>query len=147
MNEGVRRSAGLGPVLGAVGVAIAALVLSIGVLVWRSGAQRQVIDAQTARCRNADLAACDNLRSQCIKRSGESCTALAESILASAAPHDIREAVRLLAEACELRDRNACLRAASLLAKGDGVPADPGRATQLRARACTLGATDACTQR
>lgn len=147
MNEGVRRSAGIGPALGAVGVAVVAVVLSIGILLWRSGAQRQVIDAETARCRNADLVACDNLRSQCIKRSGESCTALAESILASAAPHDTREAVRLLGEACELRDRNACVRAASLLSKGDGVPADPGRATELRARACTLGATDACAPR
>src|SRR2546430_2335337 len=48
MNESVRRSAGIGPALGAVGVAVGALVLSIGILVWRSGAQRQVIDAETA---------------------------------------------------------------------------------------------------
>src|SRR4051812_16967300 len=131
MTEGARRAphlAGLGPVLGAVGVAGGALVLSVAILVWRGGAQRQVLDAETARCRKADLAACDQLRSQCIKRSGESCTPPAESIPAPPAPPDTREAVRPPGEACELRARPACLRPSKPLGTGDGPPADLRRA-------------------
>jgi len=146
MTEGAQRSArsSLAPALGAAALAAVALVLSIGMLLWRSGAQRQVIDAETARCRNGDLAACDNLRSQCLKRSGESCTALAESILANNPQRDAHEALRLLNEGCDLRDRNACLRAASLLQAGTLLPPDAPTAARLRQRACTLGAPQAC---
>ena len=88
------------------------------------------------------MAACDALRSQCMKRSAEACESLAESLFRS--NRDTKDAMRLLAEACALSNRNACLRGGRRLLEGNGVPKDIAEATRLLDRGCTLGAREAC---
>jgi hypothetical protein len=130
------------PALGAAGVAVLAVVGAVALLIWRGGAQRDLLDAEMARCQKADMAACDALRSQCMKRSGEACESLAESLLRSG--RDTKDAVRLLSEGCALGNRNACLGGGRRLLEGDGVPKDTATATRLLDRGCKLGAREAC---
>lgn len=135
----------IAPALGAAAVAVLAVVGAVALLIWRGGAQRDLLDAEMARCEKADMAACDALRSQCMKRSAEACESLAESLFRS--NRDMKDAVRLLSEACALSNRNACLRGGRRLLEGDGVPKDTATATRLLDRGCNLGAREACALR
>src|SRR5882672_9401971 len=111
--SGASSRSNIAPALGAAAVAVLAVVGAVVILVWRGGAQRDLLDAEMARCQQADMAACDALRSQCMKRSGEACESLAESLLRS--KRDAKDAMRLLSEACALSTRKACLRGGRLL--------------------------------
>src|SRR5882724_1560647 len=117
MTDAMRLSgkSGMAPALGAAGFTLLAVGISLGILVWRGGAQREILDAESARCIKADLKACDVLRNQCLKRNGEACEALASSIWQSGPNRDLREAMRLYSESCQLRDRSACVGAARKL--------------------------------
>jgi TPR repeat protein len=127
---------------------VLALGIAVGVALWQSSAQRQVLDAQQERCAKGDAASCDALRSLCLKRYGDACESLAEAILASPAERrDDRDAMRLLSEACDLRSRRACVRGARKLLEGEGVAKDPDGAKRLVDRGCELGAKEACTLR
>ena len=141
MTDASSRS-NLAPALGAVAVAVLAIAGAVALLVWRGGAQRDLLDAEMARCMKADMVACDALRSQCIKRSGEACESLAESLFRT--NRDTKDAIRLMSEACTLGDRNACLRGGRRLLEGNGVPKDTAAATPLLERGCKLGAREAC---
>ena len=133
----------MAPALGAAAVAVLAVAGAVGLLVWRGGAQRDLLDAEMARCQKADMAACEALRSQCLKRSAEACESLAESLLRS--HRDTKDAMRLLSEACALSNRNACLSGGRrLLEGGDGLPKDVSGAVRLLDRGCRLGAREAC---
>jgi len=139
---------GLWPALWALAAGVLALGGAVAVALWQSGAQRQVLDAQQGRCEKGDPGACDALRSLCLKRNGDGCEALAESILASPPERrDVRDAMQLLSEACELRTRRACVRAGRKLLEGDGVAKDPAAAARLFDRGCELGAREACALR
>ena len=132
----------MAPALGAVAVAVLAVAGAVGLLVWRGGAQRDLLDAEMARCQKADLTACDALRSQCLKRSAEACESLAESLLRS--HRDTKDAMRLLSDACALGNRNACLGGGRRLLEGDGIQKDVAEAVKLLDRGCRLGAREAC---
>jgi hypothetical protein len=125
-------------------IALVALGLSVGLLVWRGGAQREVLDTVTARCEKGDPGACDALRNLCLRRNGDGCEALATTILTAPSKGDVRDAMHLLSEACELRNRRACLRAGRKLLDGDGVSRDAAEAGRLLARGCELGDPEAC---
>jgi TPR repeat protein len=136
---------GVAPALWGVGSGVLALGIAVGVSLWQSGAQRQVLDADQARCGRGDTTACDALRSLCLKRYGDACEALAEAIFVLPADkRDTRDAMRLLGEACELRTRRACVSAGRKLLEGNGVAKDPAEAKRLLARGCELGEKDAC---
>ncbi|HEX4335456.1 MAG TPA: hypothetical protein VH062_06050 [Polyangiaceae bacterium] len=135
---------GYAPAIGAAAIAVVALGLSVGMLVWRGGAQREVLDAVTARCERSEPQACDALRNLCLKRNGDGCEALAQTILAAKPPGDVRDAMHLLSEACELRNRRACMTAARKLLDGDGIPKDTAEAARLLDRGCELGEREAC---
>jgi TPR repeat protein len=79
-----------------------------------------------------------------MKRSGEACTALAESILGAGGGADVREAMRLLKEGCLYRDRTACMHAGRMYLSGDRVAKDADQARSLLDRACELGAKEGC---
>jgi TPR repeat protein len=128
----------MAPALGAAAVTVLAAVGAVVIIVWRGGAQRDLLDAEMARCQKADMAACDALRSQCMKRSAEACESLAESLFRS--NRDMKDAMRL-------SNRNACLRGGRRLLEGNGVPKDIAEATRLLDRGCTLGAREACALR
>jgi TPR repeat protein len=134
--------------LPAIGGAILASALCVGIAVgflrWREDAQRQLLNERKGRCGRGDLAACDLLRSACLKRVGEGCLALAETYLAPGPRHDGPEGVRLLTEACDHHMVEACRRAALLYEEGRDVPLDRDRAAALLKRACTLGDATAC---
>jgi hypothetical protein len=141
MADGSNRS-NIAPALGAVAVAVLAIAAAVALLVWRGGAQRDLLDAEMARCLKADMAACDALRSQCIKRSGEACESLAESLFRS--NRDTKDAMRLMSEGCALGNRNACLRGGRRLLEGNGIRKDVAEAKRLLERGCRLGAREAC---
>ncbi|HVW27104.1 MAG TPA: hypothetical protein VHC69_17180 [Polyangiaceae bacterium] len=139
---------GLAPVLWALGTGVLAVIVAVGISLWQSGAQRQVLDTQQARCEQGVTAGCDALRTLCLKRYGDACEALAGAILASPSERqDSRDAMRLLTEACDLRNRRACVRGAHKLLDGDGVAKDPAEGKRLAERGCELGATEACALR
>ncbi len=135
---------GVAPALGAVAIGIVALGASVGMLMWRSSAQREVLDAVRGRCEQSQPAACDALRNLCLKRNGDACEALAEAILAKPSKGDVRDAMQLLTEACEFGNRRACVRAARKFLAGDGVQKDLSEAARLLTRGCELGAREAC---
>jgi TPR repeat protein len=140
-----RRISGVAPALWGVAAGVLALGVAFGVSVWQSGAQREMLDANQKRCTSGNTMACDALRSLCLKRYGDGCEALAEAILASPGEkRDVRDALRLLSEACEWRTRRACVRAGRMLLDGDGVAKDPAEAKRLLDRGCKLGAKEAC---
>jgi hypothetical protein len=147
MTEAVRKvdRSGVAPALWGVGAGVLALGIAVAVSLWQSSAQREVLDARRGRCENGDAAACDGLRSLCLKRYGDACEALAQAILASPPDkRDNRDAMRFFGEACALRSRRACVTAARKLLDGDGVAKDPAEAKRLLARGCELGAREAC---
>jgi TPR repeat protein len=149
MTDAMRLSgkSGMAPALGAAGFTVLAVGISLGILVWRGGAQREILDAESARCIKADLKACDVLRNQCLKRNAEACESLASSIWQSGPNRDLREAMRLYSDACQMRDRNACVAMARKLMEGDGVPKDEAASATLLDRGCELGAKEACALR
>jgi hypothetical protein len=145
MTASAQKLSGPAPVLWALGTGVLAVVIAVGISLWQAGAQREVLDTQGARCEQGVAAACDTLRSLCLKRYGDACQALAGAILASPPPkQDVRDAMRLLSEACDLRSRDACVRAGRKLLDGDGVAKDPAEAKRLLDRGCELGAKEAC---
>jgi hypothetical protein len=147
MTEAVRKTdrSGVAPALWGVGTGVLALGIAVGVSLWQSSAQREVLDTQQARCGNGNAASCDALRSLCLKRYGDACESLGEAVFASPPDkRDTRDAMRLLGEACKLRSRRACVTAARKLLDGDGVPKDPAEAKRLLARGCELGEREAC---
>jgi TPR repeat protein len=132
-------------VLWAAGVGVLAIGFALGVSMWQSGAQRQVLDTQNGRCKNGEAAACDTLRNLCLKRNGDACESLADALLAAPPERrDVRDAMHLLMEGCELRNRRACVTAGRKLLAGDGVAKDEAEASRLFGRACELGAREAC---
>jgi TPR repeat protein len=150
MAEAVRKldRSGVAPALWGVATGVLALGIAMGVALWQGSAQRQVLDAQQARCGKGDAAACDALRSLCLKRYGDACESLAEAMLASPTDkRDDRDAMRLLSEACDLHNRRACVRAARKLLDGDGVAKDAAGAKRFLERGCELGAKEACSLR
>ena len=137
--------AGLAPALWAVGAGVFAIAFAIGVSMWQSSAQREVLDTQRGRCTDGNAAACDVLRNLCLKRHGDACESLAEALLAAPPDRrDVRDAMHLFGEACELRDRSACVTAGRKLLAGDGVEKDVAQASRLFDRGCELGAREAC---
>jgi TPR repeat protein len=136
--------AGLTAAFGALAITAVALFGSMGFLRWRSAEQRRVLDDRSVRCKSNDIAACDLLRSACIKRSGDGCVALADAYAAPGPNHDPRESLRLLDEACTYRSADACLRAAKLQLAGGATPKNPIQARSLVERGCELGNAEAC---
>lgn len=132
----------------AIGGALLASVLCVGIAVgflkWRADAQLGILNERKLLCGRGELAACDLLRSACLKRIAEACLSLGESYLAPGPRHDGPEGARLLSEACDHHMVDGCRRAASLYAEGREVPPDPDRAAALMKRACALGDTAAC---
>lgn len=131
-------------ILGALFASALCVGTAVGFLRWRAEAQQEILNERKGRCGHGDVAACDLLRSACLKRVGEACLALAESHLGSGPRHDAQEAVRLLTEACDHHVAEACRRAAALYKEGREVPVDRDRAAALMQRACTSGDKDAC---
>jgi hypothetical protein len=141
------KRAGLMAAGGAVLFAVVALGGSVGLLMLRGGEERRVLDLRSGECRAGKGDACDFLRSACLNRNGDACAALAEVALAPGARHDVSEAARLLGEACEYHQRDACLRGGRLLLGGVEMPKDEKRARTLLDRGCELGAHEACALR
>lgn len=139
--------AGLMAAGGAVLFAVVALGGSVGLLTLRGSEERRVLDLRTTQCRASNGDACDFLRTACLNRNGDACAALADVALAPGARHDVREATRLLGEACEYHQRDACLRGGRLLLEGTLVPKDAKQARALLDRGCEFGAHEACALR
>lgn len=59
-------------------------------------------------------------------------------------PRDTARAIALYERACELHDADSCFIAARILAAGEGVESDPGKAFALFARLCDDGSALAC---
>jgi TPR repeat protein len=131
-------------IVGALLASALCVGIAVGFLRWRADAQKEILSERKTRCSGGDAAACDLLRSACLKRVGEACVALAESHLASGPRHDGPEGARLLAEACDHHVIEACRRAASLYEEGREVPPERDRAAALMQRACTFGDKAAC---
>jgi TPR repeat protein len=132
-------------ILGAVLASLFSVLIAIGFLRWRADAQRRAISEHQRRCEAGDGAACDLLRSACMKRSPEGCVALGDVCLGPGPRHDPAEGARLISEACEYHFVEACRRAASLYDGIGEVAPDPDRARALRKRACSFGDESACT--
>jgi TPR repeat protein len=131
-------------ILGALVLSTLCAIVAVALLKWRAEAQSRVFSERQKFCAAGELAACDLLRSACLKRSGEACVGLAETYIGAGPRRDAPEAARLLSEACEYRVIEGCLRAASLYVEGRDVPPDQDRARTLRKRACVLGDKGAC---
>jgi TPR repeat protein len=141
-----RLRAGLLAAFGALALTIVAIVGSLGFLWWRSNEQLRVLDVRKGRCAGGDASACDLLRNACLKRSADGCAALGNALLATGPRHDATEGLRLLGEACTYRQRDACLRAGTLLTTGTDVPKDEAAGRRLLDRACLMGLKDACSK-
>src|SRR5690606_28622146 len=74
---------------------------------------------------------------------GASCGHFAAHLARRPSP-DLPAAVLFYEQACERWDPKSCLALSELVEAGEGTKADPARAAALRARACELGAEDAC---
>ncbi len=101
-----------------------------------------------ARERDTQLAACDLGAPDCLTlarayESGGDVMGL--SFAASQrVPKDKAMAVQLYSRACQAGEPRGCVRAAELLARGDGVPQDKVRAAELYDKACRGGLASAC---
>jgi len=131
-------------ILGALLASALCVAIAVGFLAWRDATQHRLLVDRKKLCETGDRTACDLLRNACLKRSAEACLALADTYLGAGPRHDGAEGARLLAEACEHHLAEACTRAAALYTDGREVPADPGRASDLRQRGCALGDQAAC---
>jgi TPR repeat protein len=123
---------------------VLAVLGSIGFLEFRAKEEFRLFAARSTLCVQGTVAACDQLRSACVKRSGDACFALANAVLSPGPRHDAAEGVHLLTQACDLRHAAACERAATELMEGRDVPKDERAGRELRLRACKLGIRDAC---
>jgi TPR repeat protein len=132
------------PIGGAALAVALAIGVTLGFLTWRAGEQRRVLDLRGHKCAEGDVASCDDLRSACVKRSGDACVTLAEVHLAGGPRWDGAEGLRLLGDACTFRHAGACLRAGRAYLEGRIVTKDVARARPLLARGCELGAREAC---
>jgi TPR repeat protein len=121
-----------------------ALGVTVGFLTWRAGEQRRVLDLRGARCAEGDATSCEDLRSACVKRSGDACVTLADAHLRQGPHKDTAEGLRLLGDACTFRHGDACLRRGRAFLEGDPAERDVARARPLLERGCQLGAREAC---
>jgi len=129
--------------IGALALVVLSAAAAVVFLAWRASAQHDVLTGRAGKCRAGDAAACDSLRTACLKRSPEACELLAGAYLAEKGP-DPHEAVGLFEEACTYRGADGCFRAGSMVAAGQGVPKDASHARDLFTRGCSLGSADAC---
>lgn len=132
------------PIGGAILAVVLAISVTLGFLTWRAGEQRRVLDLRGAKCTGGDAASCDDLRSACVKRSGDACMTLAEAHLRKGPHRDAAEGLRLLGDACTFRHAGACLRAGRAHLDGELAQKDAARARTLLVRGCELGAREAC---